>query len=304
MCVSMVSLKSKFKVLSSVPLAVLAGVLFLSLVASCNNEFDRPPMVLPTAEHSPNMTIADFKARFWRDEVNYIDSVTEDIVIHGWVTSSDESGNIYKKLYIQDESGMGLTIAINQGGLYEKYRIGQELVLNLQGAFVGKYNGQQELGFPDTANYRQYGTWRMSFMAQPAWESMVELNGFYHPSAIDTMVITIDELADNKTALNLMKFQGALVRINGLKFREADNKAVFAPAESSYTNRTLVDANGRTLIVRTNNHADFSSTPLPVGTVDVVGLLDLFVNMSNASRVWQLSLRSVDDVIPRQVNPE
>lgn len=300
----MMSLKSKLKVSFSVSHHVLAGVLFLSLVVSCSNEFEYPPMVLPVAEHTPNMTIADFKASFWREEVNYIDSVTDDIVIHGWVTSSDESGNIYKKLYLQDESGVGLTVAINQGGLYEKYRIGQELVLNLRGSFVGKYNGQQELGFPDTANYRQRGTWRMNFMSQPMWESMVELNGLFKPAAVDTMVINLDDLADKRTALNLMRLQGTLVRINGLTFREADGKTVFAPAESSYTNRTLADANGRTLIVRTNNHADFSSTPLPDGVVDVVGLLDFFTYTSNASGVWQLSLRSINDVIPHQPLPE
>lgn len=293
----MMSFKSKIKVSLSMPHVVLAGVLFLSLVASCSNEFDRPPMALPTAEHSPNMTIADFKALCWQDDVNYIDTIKDDIVIHGWVTSSDEPGNIYKKIYLQDESGMGLTIAINQSGLYEKYRLGQELVLNLKDAYVGKYNGQQELGFPDTANYRQHHEWRMSFMSQSMWESMVELNGFYNPANIDTVVITLDALADKNTALNLMKYQGALVRINGLTFKEANGKAVYAEEQNNYTNRTLIDGNGRTLVVRTNNHANFAATPLPTGVVDVVGLLDLYTYTNNAAGVWQLSLRSIHDVI-------
>ena len=65
-------------------------------------------MAGPEAIHSPNMTIAEFKAKHWQDARNYVDTVTENEVIHGWVTSSDQSGNIYKTLYITDESGAGL----------------------------------------------------------------------------------------------------------------------------------------------------------------------------------------------------
>jgi len=293
----MMSFKAKFQAMCSMPVSFAAVLLMLSMVTSCSEEFDRPPMVLPTASHIPNMSIADFKAQYWREAVNYVDTVNQDIVIHGWVTSSDESGNVYKKIYLQDESGMGMTIAINQSGLYEKYRIGQELVLNLRGGFVGKFNGQQELGYPDTANYRKYGSWRMSFMAQPMWESMAELNGFFTSAKVDTMVIELSDLSNKHDANNLMRYQGTLVRINGVSFKEADGKQVFAPEGNNYTNRNLIDANGRTLTVRTSSHAVFASTPLPEGPVDVVGLLDFYSTSNNASGVWQLSLRSINDVI-------
>ena len=78
----------------------LSLMLLLVFTAACSDEFDQPPMVVPTAEHHANMTIAEFKAKHWQDARNYIDTVTEDEIIHGWVTSSDESGNIYKNLYI------------------------------------------------------------------------------------------------------------------------------------------------------------------------------------------------------------
>ena len=125
----------------------LSLMLLLVFTAACSDEFDQPPMVIPTAEHTPNMTIAEFKAKYWQDAVNYIDTVKEDIVIHGWVTSSDESGNIYKSLYISDGTA-GINISINQNSLYNKYRLGQEVVIPMKGYFVGKYNGQQQLGYP------------------------------------------------------------------------------------------------------------------------------------------------------------
>jgi hypothetical protein len=96
----------------------LSLMLLLVFTAACSDEFDQPPMVVPTAEHHANMTIAEFKAKHWQDARNYIDTVTEDEIIHGWVTSSDESGNIYKNLYIMDESGQGLTNSIYQNSLF------------------------------------------------------------------------------------------------------------------------------------------------------------------------------------------
>ena len=293
------SRKTEFKTLSATPAIVLAGLLFLlSIVASCSNELDNPPVALPVAKHAPNMTIAELKARYWQEAVNYIDTIHDDAVIHGWVVSSDESGNIYKKIYLQDESGMGLTVAINQGDLYQKYREGQELVLNLRECYIGKYNGQQELGFPDTANYRKRGSWQMGFMSQSMWESMAELNGFFNLAKVDTMHIGIADLANKTDSAVLLKFQGALVRINGVSFKEANGVVVYAPESVNYTNRTLVDAQGRTLVVRTNNHADFALTPLPTGKVDVVGVLDFYTYTANRDGTWQLSLRSINDVIP------
>ena len=156
----------------------------LVFAAACSDEFDQPPMVIPTAEHTPNMTIADFKAKYWQDAVNYIDTVKEDIVIHGWVTSSDESGNIYKSLYISDGTA-GINISINQNSLYNNYRIGQEIVIPMKDYYVGKYNGQQQLGYP--AWYASGSVWEATFLPQAMWESMVEINGLPNLSKVDTL---------------------------------------------------------------------------------------------------------------------
>ena len=102
----------------------------------------------PVTPPSSYMTIAEFKANHWQDAVNYVDTITEDEVIHGWVVSSDESGNIYKSLYIMDESGAGITIPINKTNLYQDYPIGQEIILSMKDHWVGKYCGQQVIGHP------------------------------------------------------------------------------------------------------------------------------------------------------------
>ena len=263
-------------------------MLLLVFTAACSDEFDQPPMVVPTATHHANMTIAEFKAKHWQDDRNYIDTVKEDEIIHGWVTSSDESGNVYKSLYIMDESGYGLSISINQNSLYNNYRIGQEVVLPMKGYFVGKYNGQQQLGYPQW--YAAGSAWEATFLPQAMWESLVEINGLPDLTKVDTLEVSLSEFVGKSDPETLMKYQGRLVRINGVTFDDADGVATYSEAGSS-TNRNITDDEGLSLIVRNSNYADFRADILPEGEVDVVGLLGSY------GTNWQLVLRSAEDVI-------
>ncbi|MBR6431359.1 MAG: hypothetical protein IKS64_00730, partial [Muribaculaceae bacterium] len=272
----------------------LSLMLLLVFTAACSDEFDQPPMVVPTAEHTPNMTIAEFKAKYWQDVVNYIDTVKEDIVIHGWVTSSDESGNIYKSLYIADESGAGINISINQNSMYNTYRLGQEIVLPLKDYFVGKYNGQQQLGYPQF--YEKGQVWEATFLPQAMWESMVEINGLPNPDKVQPEEVSISDFQGKTDAETLRKYQGKLVRINGVTFVDADGKTTFAESTAT-TNRNVKDDEGNVLVVRNSNYADFRADVLPEDQVDIVGLLSFYATRENASGTWQFYLRSADDVI-------
>ena len=265
-------------------------MLLLVFASACNDKFDDPAIANPTAKHTPNMTIADFKAKYWQDDVNYIDTINEDIVIHGWVTSTDISGNIYKALYISDGTA-ALSISINQNNLCNNYRLGQDLVLPLKGFYIGKYNGQQQLGYP--AWYQKGLTWEATFLPQYLWESMVELNGQPDLTRVNPMVVTLDEFCNKFDKATLLKYQAQLVRINGVTFEDA-GEVPYSEKESS-TNRTIKDDRGNTLTLRNSNYADFRSIMLPTGKVDIIGMLG-----SYSSNTWQLYLRTIDDVIPAE----
>ena len=240
----------------------LSLMLLLVFASACNDKFDDPAIANPTAKHSPNMTIADFKAKYWQDAVNYIDTIKEDIVIHGWVTSTDISGNIYKCLYIHDGTA-GLSISINQNNLCNKYRLGQDVVIPLKGRYIGKYNGQQQLGYP--AWYQKGLTWEATFLPQYMWEAMAELNGQPDFSKVVPMDVTLSEFCQKFDKATLLKYQAQLVRIKGV------------------------------MTLRNSNYADFRSITLPTGKVDVIGMLG-----SYSSNTWQLYLRTIDDVKPAE----
>ena len=83
-------------------------------LTGCQDSFKDYEPTLPQASQQPNMTIAEFKAQFWKDDVNYCEEIParEDgshYSISGRVISSDEDGNIFKCLYIQDETAANLS---------------------------------------------------------------------------------------------------------------------------------------------------------------------------------------------------
>ena len=267
------------KLLLSVMLMAIAGLV------SCSDDFDAPPVKVPTATIKANTTIADFKAEYWKTETPYCVPVNvpegESKVISGRVISSDATGNIYKSLVIQDETA-ALAISINANSLYTTYRVGQEVVIDLNGMYVGKYANLIQLGYP---NEGTRGT-EAGFMALELFESHAQLNGLPDVSKIDTIPVSISELPT--TPAEICKMQSQLVRLDNVQWVEAGQRY---SEESASTSRNLKDASGNTIIVRNSNYATFRTELLPEGEGTVIGILSYYNN------AWQILLRSAEDVI-------
>lgn len=78
--------------------------------------------------------------------------------IRGQVISSDVSGNVYRELYIQDETG-GIDLKLGKNSLYSEYRLGQWLYVYCDGLTLGAYNGMPQLGMePDNTSTNEYET--------------------------------------------------------------------------------------------------------------------------------------------------
>ena len=275
----------------------LGLLLLLVLTTSCHEEFDQPPVFIPVAEAVPNMTIAEFKAKHWKESNNYVDTVTEDEVIHGWVTANDISNNIYKTIYISDGSA-GLSISVSQNELYKKYRIGQEIVLPMKGHYVGKTTGQMYVAAPYWYTNKNSGakTLECLNMSSKEMDSLVQFNLLPDLTKVDTIDVSISDFQDKYDTETQLKYQGLLVRFKDVEFVEADGETTYADITSSNsgTDRFIMDSDGKKLLVRNSKSADFATNILPSGRYDIVGVLG-FYQTNNAT--WQFYLRTVDDVM-------
>ena len=91
-----------------------------------------------------NTTISELKALYKGKPLH----INDDVIIGGQVTSSDVSGNIYRSLYIQDETG-GIEIKIGNSSLYNDYKLGQWVYVKCQGLVLGNYGGMLQVGAED-----------------------------------------------------------------------------------------------------------------------------------------------------------
>lgn len=225
---------------------------------------------------------------------NGMEEIKEDIQIKGRVTGNDIQGNIYNQFALQDETG-ALLISVTQGGLYGYLPVGQEVLVSLKGLIIGGYGKQPQVGGIYT-NVKT-GAESVGRMSRFVWESHYKLLGKVEPSTVTPTVFDPTKISDESY---LAQHCGKLMTLKGVSFKDANGKNVFAPNDNSVqllanaANRALNEYAAGKMVVRTSTYADFANEPLPTGKVDITGVFTRFNN------VWQILLRSSDDIQPAQ----
>ncbi|MDR1809392.1 MAG: DUF6359 domain-containing protein [Prevotella sp.] len=250
-------------------------VLLVSVLAvACDErEYDIPSIAETGPVYtgdSANYTIKQLKDTYSSDTPTEIE---DNLILKAYVTANDESGNLYKQLYIQDETG-GIQLSIDKSGLSSAFKVGQEVFVLLKGLYVGKYGGVSQIGKPGDS-----GIGRMS---ADELELHVFRNGL--PKIANAAPETVT-LATAETT----EYIGRLIRIENLTFNNA-GKGIFAPQGTSAQSEVAKDKDGKTIEVRTSSYANFAGDSLPEGPVTLTGI------MGKYNSTWQFTLRTRDDI--------
>jgi hypothetical protein len=250
---------------------ILGLLLLLSAIAftlnSCvKGEFDEPPVNIPTVDFKANSTIAELLVKF----PGTCDSINDTVIISGIVTGNDESGNLYKKIVIQDATA-GIEIDMDQTSLYSDYRVGQRVFVKCFGMYIGKYNELPQLGYIYNG---KIGRLPATYIKQHMF--LDSLPG----KAPEPMVVTADNL--DLTMVN------KLVRFENVAFADAGD--TWAPTDA-YGEHGFQDGDPNSFIVRTSNYANFAGLTIPSGTGTVQGILSVF------GSTFQLTIRDTNDII-------
>ena len=192
-------------------------VLAAAVLTGCERDYDAPPLNEPVYEGpSANITIADLKENCKNATQETPVVITNDWVLKAYVTGNDESGNIYKQVIVQDETG-AMPIQVDENNVSNFYRRGQEVFVNLKGMCVSVYGDEQQLGWPDGGT-----TYRLPFTE---FQARVQKNGWPYVDNVKPEVIT-----DMSTVnLDVTKMTYRLVQMEGVHF-ENGGKNTFAKA--------------------------------------------------------------------------
>lgn len=268
-------------------LLAAAAVATSAAMVSCDNDFDRPPVIVPVSSMEANTTIADLKAAYWEIAQNATNQMVEigkndsgqDIIVSGRVISFDEPGNVFKTVILQDESS-AIAFRVNEYDLYEAYPIGQEVFVNVTGLTIGFYNNLMQIGTPYT---NSSGNTSVGNMDGTLFKAHAERNGLGGANLVEPYTVTIAELEAYKANLtDLQTWQYRLVRIKDVSFVGGGTAKWGDPTAANYTTNKITDADGRTLDVSTSNKCSFAGQIMPPGTGEVIAVLSYF--RSN----WQL----------------
>ncbi|MCM1311030.1 MAG: DUF5689 domain-containing protein [Bacteroides sp.] len=274
-------------------IAAAALTLGAAGLTGCQDHFDDWNLSAPVADIQANTTILEFKQAFWQESDNYCVEIPEredgsHYIVRGRVISSDRESNVFKCLYIQDETA-ALPISINQYSLYVNNRIGQEILIDLTGLYCGRYAGMFQIG---SIEYdEKTGDAGTTFLDPEIFVLHRQLNGNPDASKIDTLVVT--SVSDMNS--DLMKWQGQLVRYNNATFTNGTNPEddlLCNEYHSSGYNQAINGTFGE-LNVRTSGYSTFWNTKLPSEACDIVGIQGYY----SSSPYWQLILNDAQGII-------
>ncbi len=215
--------------------------------------------------------------------------VEDNIVIKGYVSSSDRTGNFYKEIYIQDNfenPTTAIKVIINQTDLYNKFNKGREVYIKLNGLLIGEErigNGVITIGGGSETD--QYGTTVTSLGLNQVNAAM-----FRSTTTMDIVPLNLafNDISDNQI--------GMFVQIDGVEFAdEHDGDRYFDPIEDFDTQRTMQACSGfdySYFVLETSSFADFKSEVLPTGNGSISGIIakNYFGDM------LLMALNSTDDV--------
>ena len=234
------------KLISSIAIAAVA------ITSSCKKEFDSPPLKeIPTGNI---ITIDSLKSMYTGTPVKF----TEDVSLYAVVTADETSGNIYKNVYIQDNTDAINMRLLVSGGLYQ----GDSIRINLNGTVFSQYQGVYQLDSVDVDN------------------NIVKQK---------TGVIIAPEV----TTINMLNssMQSKMIQLNDVQFVNGDLSYTYADAVNLQSaNRMLEDCDGNSVIVRTSGYASFASQPIPQGKGTFIGILGEY------NGVMQLYIRKFSEV--------
>lgn len=263
------------KLLRNISLPLIAS---LALFA-CERDYDAPLLTEPEyTGPAANITISELRTQNAAATTDVPIIIAQSQILKATITSSDEAGNIYKNIYIQDETG-AIGVRVDQNNICTKYPVGQTIYIDLEGLCVSVYGGEQQIAIYDESN--NYKT------APIPWEIFQEKairDGWGAPENVKPIVL--DDISTINTNPDNYKFK--LVQFTGVTFQNG-GKGIFAP-EDAYGEENITDSHGNSIIVRTSNYASFASNKLPEGKGNITGILGRF------NGTWQLTLRTANDV--------
>ncbi len=239
------------------PYRILTILMMVFLVACIRSDDWEPPSSACSIDIKPNTTFQNVYDLYQGSTKK----ILEDLVLEGYVISSDESGNFFNTIHIQDKASnptTGIQIEVDLRDSYLRFSPGDKVYIHLKGLYLGRTKAIFKLG----SAYTSFGNFIVGRIPTHAIGKHFE-KSCEKESVIVPFVSTIEDL----------EFQHAntLVTIENIEFSEEELGGSYAVAEEM-SKRILIDCNDQQLLLLNSGYADFSQEILPEGMGTITGI--------------------------------
>lgn len=288
---------------------LVAAMLLVGLATSCMDDDWNDPTgeVAPygnndiVEDDAKMISIKELKAKtvdlIPSSQANDTVRITEDWQLKVRVTGNDIQGNIYNQIAVQDESGEGLLICIQKGGLFGFLPVGQEILVNLKGLYIGIYGNNVQIGVPYTNTSGRTFPSRMNINV---WNEHFKILGAADASKVVPEKFDVSKLKD---VAYVKSHRGKLMTLENVEMDKADGKLAWAPeadkdAGNGVSRTVKIGGKAQSLmVVRSSTYADFAAKAMPTGKVNLTGIFTVYAtNPSKKGYTWQILLRSDSDI--------
>lgn len=273
---------------NSINIKLLSFLFLLGAIAtSCvhDDDYSIPEINVEEPIVDINENIVSVKARYRGYEPKIIEAgegSSRALYIEAYVVSSDETGNFYKTLVIQDSPEnptAGVAISTNATDLYTKFEPGRKIYFRVDGLYIGQYADLPTIG---TQDGDEIGRINIDDFEERILRSTVT-------DSLVPQLVTIAEAADNDNNAALLN---TLVKFENVQFPDGlAGVAHYANPDNTYgVNRDVENCEDELISLRTSGFADFKGILLPEGNGTLTVVLSRFNNDV------QLFIRDIDDV--------
>lgn len=209
-------------------------------------------------------------------------SFVENTYVEGYVVSSDEGGNFFKELWIQDKPEnptAAIRIAIDISSMFGTYNVGRRIYVKLDGLSVGLDSGNPSIGIANGD--------RINRLPAPQAEDAI---------IRDTVIKEIVAKEVNMGSINrgligqFIKFQSAQFPASSI-----EDELTFAaePFDEFDAEKTMESCSSNaTIQVGTSTFSDFKAVRLPSGAGEISGVLLRSFNDEG----YLFKINSVEDI--------
>lgn len=283
------TMKNKFQIMKTTKLLTLLLAIFASIsITSCVEDDDYSiPNSLGNEENAglvqimadlnagtlTEISIADLKTLYQAYEdgqsgfdYDHFIQIPDNLVVKGYVTSSDATGNFYKEFYMQDapeNPTAAIGVLLNQVDSYNQFNIGREVYVKLKDMYVG-YNSNEVISVGGKTDDQEVGQFTANQIPTKIFRSEVT-------ETIVPLQLSLSQISESNV--------GMFVTATDVQFPENLEGSTYGdPSEDFDTQRTLQACEGfgySNFIVETSSFSNFYNTPLPTtngGTISGVVL--------------------------------